>query len=153
MNSSAVEHIYTLRRSAFKLAPIIHSFYLTYPKKENNLLLSYLLLPLILYKPMCSYLVSARSTSNIKTACSEAERLYGLESRVQELKSATSAAMMLLFASDRLEIENNLTITANGELQEEHAHSDHLTAATKLAKILSDIDVAETYRVLGLKKL
>lgn len=52
MMNTAADHLYTLHRNAFALAPVIQSFYLNWEPMEKDILLSYLVLPLVSF-PRC----------------------------------------------------------------------------------------------------
>lgn len=52
MMNTAADHLYTLHRNAFALAPVIQSFYLNWEPMEKDILLSYLVLPLVSFPAM-----------------------------------------------------------------------------------------------------
>lgn len=79
VNLNAADYIYTLRRTPFALAPIIHSFYDHWDPTEKDILLSYLVLPLVTYKPMHKFLNYAKKNSSLRTLMQEPSRVLGLE--------------------------------------------------------------------------
>lgn len=96
MMSTAADHLYTLHRNAFALAPVIQSFYLDRAPMEKDVLLSYLVLPLVSFPAMQEYLHTANRTSSIRTMTSESSRLVGLSLRISEYEPITNKALLIL---------------------------------------------------------
>ncbi len=67
MSANPIEHLFTLQRSPIALAPVIHNFFAHSKPRERDLLLSYLVLPMVLYPAMQEYLLTVRKTSNLRT--------------------------------------------------------------------------------------
>lgn len=153
MSLSPIEHLFTLQRSPFVLAPVIHQFYQHATSQERDVLLSYLVLPLVLYPDCGDYLRKTKSTSSsLRTMCSRQKRLVGLASRVQEFKALTHAAMQILIAEGGIEIADDLSVRSIGSVQVENSNRKFLEASRKLAGVFTD-DVVTIYRTLGLKSL
>lgn len=153
MNRSPIDHIFTLQRTPFALAPVLHRFYERSEPKNRDVLLSYLVLPIILYPPMRAFLMKSNVKSSLRTMCMDQNRLVGLEARIEDLKSTSSAAMTILFAERAIEIDDSLTVRAIAEVRESNANREMLTAGIKLAAIFADLDVVSIYRNLGLRSL
>ena len=153
MSAGAADHIYTLYRSPFALAPVIHNFYQSWEGTEKDILLSYLVLPLVTYKPMSKYLNRALQTSSIRTMTSESVRLVGLAMRVEEFKEITNAALLILGSEKRIVIEDNLSVRPIEKPQAVNADKKLMRYSEKLAMILKGESVVTTYRMLGLKSL
>lgn len=153
MTGNPIEHLFTLQRTPFALAPVIHRFFEVSQTKERDVLLSYLILPMVLYPPMRTFLMRVRATSSLRTMCQEQSRLVGLAARVEEFKSLTNATMLILSAERGIEIADDLSVRSIGKVREANAHRDLLDAGRKLAFVFSDVDVVSIYRTLGLKSL
>lgn len=147
------DHLYTLHRTPFALAPVIQSFYQHWDPVEKDILLSYLILPIITYKPMHAFLNRARRDSSIRTMASDAERLIGLAMRVEEFKPITNAAMLILTAENSLEITPELSVRSLQKPQSINSDKSLLKYSQKLAMVLSGESVVSIYRMLGLKSL
>lgn len=147
------DHLYTLHRTPFALAPVIQSFYQHWDPIEKDILLSYLILPIITYKPMHAFLNRARRDSSIRTMASDAERLIGLAMRVEEFKPITNAAMLILTAENSLEITPELSVRSLQKPQSINSDKSLLKYSQKLAMVLSGESVVSIYRMLGLKSL
>lgn len=153
MMSSPVEHLYTLQRSPFALAPVIHQFYDSASPRERDLLLSYLVLPMVLYPSMQKYLVAATSRSSLRTLCNDQSRLVGLVHTTGRFKALTHGALLVLKAERSIEITNNLAVKSVGDVRRGNAIEKHLDAARRLSLIFAEADVVSIYRMLGFKSL
>lgn len=153
MTLGQVQHLYTLQRSPFALAPVIHQFYDGSAPRERDLLLSYLILPMVLYPAMQKYLLAAKSTSSLRTLCKEQSRLVGLVHNTARFKPLTHAALLVLKAERNIEITDALAVKSVGDVRHVNAVEKHLGAARRLSMIFSDADVVSIYRMLGFKSL
>lgn len=153
MTTQASDHLYTLHRTPFALAPVIQSFYQHWDPIEKDILLSYLILPLVTYKPMHLFLKGARRDSSIRTMASDAGRLVGLAMRVEEFKPITNAALLLLTAEKSLEITPDLSVRSIKKPQAINSDKTLLRYSQKLAMVLSGEHVVSIYKMLGLKSL
>lgn len=153
MATQVSDHLYTLHRTPFALAPVIQSFYQHWEPVEKDILLSYLILPIVTYKPMHAFLNRARRDSSIRTMASDAERLIGLAMRVEEFKPITNAAMLILTAENSLEITPELSVRSLKKPQSINSDKSLLKYSQKLAMVLSGENVVSIYRMLGLKSL
>jgi len=153
MPTQVSDHLYTLHRTPFALAPVIQSFYQHWEPVEKDILLSYLILPIVTYKPMHAFLNRARRDSSIRTMASDAERLIGLAMRVEEFKPITNAAMLILTAENSLEITPELSVRSLQKPQSINSDKSLLKYSQKLAMVLSGENVVSIYRMLGVKSL
>lgn len=153
MSTSPVEHLFTLQRSPIVLAPVIHQFFDSSQPREKDLLLGYLVLPMVLYPPMQSYLLKARKTSNLRTLCQEQCRLVGLMHHVQQCKALTHAALLVLKAEQCIEITDDLSVKSVRAVSADSASPAYLQAAHRLSMIFADTDIVSIYRTLGFKSL
>ncbi|MEW7374972.1 three component ABC system middle component [Pseudomonas putida] len=153
MSMNAADHIYTLRRTPFALAPVIHSFYDHWDPTEKDILLSYLVLPLIGYKPMQKFLHHAGKSSSLRTLMQEPKRVLGLEARIEEYKPITNAALLILNSEKSIKINEDMSLAPLGKVREENAEKQLMKYARKLAVVFSGENVVSVYRSLGLKSL
>ena len=153
MNTQATDHLYTLHRTPFALAPVIQNFYQHWEPIEKDVLLSYLILPLVTYKPMHAFLHRARKDSSVRTMAADMERLIGLALRVEEFKPITNAALLILAAEKSLEVTSELFVRTLQKPRSANADKALLKYGQKLAMVLSGETVVSIYRMLGLKSL
>ncbi len=153
MTGRASDHLYTLHRNPFALAPVIQNFYLEWAPIEKDLLLSYLILPLVTYPPMQEYLHHVGRNSSLRTMTSDSSRLVGLPLRMDEYKPITNTALLILRADESLKIAEDLSVVAENNRQAGNADKDMLRYAMKLAMVFRNESVVTIYRMLGLKSL
>ncbi|EKT4451382.1 three component ABC system middle component [Pseudomonas sp. zjy_15] len=153
MSKNAADHIYTLRRTPFALAPVIHSFYDHWDGTEKDVLLSYLILPLVTYKPLHKFLHNANRNSSMRTLLQEPSRVLGLELRIEEFKPITNAALLILTSERGIQIADDMSVASQGKIREENADEKLMKYARKLAVVFNGESVVSIYRSLGLKSL
>jgi hypothetical protein len=154
MTANAIQHYVTLARSPLLLAPVIESFFQELRPSEKNILLGYLVLPMVLYPPSRDFLKNARATSSIRTLCSERSRLAGLPQRVNELRSTSSLAMQNSIDCGRLILHPDLTLEYGEHLiNQNNVMQVEAKAAKRLALIFEPYDVPTVYRLLGVTNL
>ncbi|WP_428510453.1 three component ABC system middle component [Roseateles sp.] len=153
MMNTAADHLYTLHRNSFALAPAIQSFYLNREPMEKDILLSYLVLPLVSFPAMQEYLHTANRTSSIRTMTSDASRLVGLSLRISEYKPITNKALLILRSDESLQLSDDLSVLVNKNPHSENADPKMLRCARQLAMVFRNESVVTIYRLLGLKSL
>jgi Family of unknown function (DUF6521) len=151
---NAIEHYVTLTRSPLLLVPIIESFFQAISPSKKNILLGYLVLPIVLYPASSNFLRTATSKSSIRTFCNDRSRLAGLAQRVAELRRTSSLAMQNSIDCERLILHRDLSM----EFKEHQSNymmgmQKNIKAAKRLASILDPYDVPTVYRLLGVNKL
>lgn len=153
MSVRPVEHLFTLQRSPIALAPVIYQFYNHREHTERDVLLSYLVLPLVLYPPTQEFLQNAKSTSSLRTMCEKRERLAGLVERVQQLKPLTNDCLLMLAADGSLSFNQHMGVALQAENRAENANPKLMKAAERLAAVFGTEHIVTIYRMLGLKSL
>jgi Family of unknown function (DUF6521) len=154
MTANAIEHYVTLTRSPLLLAPVIESFFHEIRPSEKNILLGYLVLPMVLYPPSRDFLKNARKTSSMRTLCSERNRLVGLPQRVNELRSTSSLAIQNSIDCGRLILHPDLMLEYGEHMVNlNHRMQVETKAARQLASLFEPYDVATVYRLLGVTNL
>ena len=135
------------------MGPLLQVFYKNLELKPKSFLLSYLILPMVLYRPSRNFLVKARKTSTIRTYLKEKDRIYGLGSRVESYKSLTNLSFQRCIDNQSLQLCDNLSVRLL-ELETDHqTPSDMIKSAGNLGMIFVDDDIVSIFRKLGLKKL
>ncbi len=153
MMNTAADHLYTLHRNPFALAPVIQSFYLNWEPKEKDILLSYLVLPLVSFPAMQEYLHTANRSSSIRTMTSDSSRLIGLAHRISEYKPITNKVLLILRSNKSLQLNDDLSVLVSENQQSENATPKMLRYARQLAMVFRNENVVTIYRMLGLKSL
>ena len=152
--SNALDHIDAFHHNAYILSPILERFFEFSEGKDNNILLSYLVLPLLLYPESRIKLKSANKNSSIYTIFSNQELLYGIAERVSSLKSLTNTCLLVLLHSESIVITESMTVSyKSGNLDSSLCPDETLRAARNLSILFNSHEVVEIYRKLGIKKL
>ncbi|MEO6291149.1 MAG: three component ABC system middle component [Burkholderiaceae bacterium] len=107
---NAIQHYITLTRSPLLLSPIIEAFFKVVRPVDKNMLMGYLVLPVVLYPQSRDFLRNATARSSIRSFCADRSRLAGLPQRVAELRTTTSMAMQNAIDCNRLILHTNLSL-------------------------------------------
>lgn len=152
--SKAVESIYNLYNNPFNLSPLIVGFYKSYNGQPKDILLSYLVFPLVLYETSREWLKNAKKTSSIRTFCRKNKNLYGLPERVAEFKEITNQCLQYSIDNKFLEIDDTLTVhVVNQNKNCDSSLNTSFKASANLPKLFNELDIVAIYRLLGVKKL
>lgn len=157
--SKYVDSIHKINNNIFVLTPLFVAFYKNLKPTSKNLLLSYLVLPLVLYKTSQQKIKSSKNTSSVFTFLNSKEKnkrenVYGLPKRVQEYKEITNQCILYAIENEWLKLEDDLSIVTLVE-QKNNMESldDAFKASSKLCNIFKELDVISIYRQLGVKEL
>lgn len=149
---NAVSALGSLHQNPYVLAPYLESFYRNVSDKD--ILLSYLVLPMLFDSMTLSKLKVIRSDSTVFTKFSDKNLLSGIELRVQEFKRTTNMCLQVLFELGVFEKGEARNILVSSEsLIPKTANREKVKAAHQLAKLLDSYEVRECYRFLGVKSL
>lgn len=152
--SNAIQSFGVIHNNPFILAPLFPAFYGSLPAKPKSLLLSYLVLPLVLYPISRKFLVNANSRSSVRTLINDRERLFGLGERLVDYRELTNTCIQHLIDGGSVLVGDDLSISVFAS-----HHSDgfcpHDTdkAARRLGVLFAPFDIPTIYRMLGVKKL
>jgi len=151
---NAIQHYVTLTRSPLLLSPIIESFFKEIKPVGKNLLMGYLVLPIVLYPPSRDFLRNANARSSVRSFCADRIRLAGLPQRVAELRTTTSVAIQNAIDCNRLILRSDLSLVyAEQQSDPSLGIPSETKAAKRLASIFEPYDVPTIYRLLGVTNL
>jgi hypothetical protein len=155
--SNAIQSLSVLHNNPFILAPLFSSFYDLLGGKPQSILLSYFILPIVLYPSSQRFLLNANSKSSVMTMAGKSnkrDRLYGLDERIIEYHELTNISFQYAIDMDVIRIKENLSIEV---VSPWHSNAlflpDHLKAAKRLGILFRPFDVPTIYRMLGVKKI
>lgn len=150
-----IEYLYTLYNNIFAYTPLLHSFYEEYIGQDKDILLSYLILPLVLNETSRNKLVKLTARSSLFTFCKYEECIIGLPERIKQYKAVTNDCIQygvdrgLFTVSDSLHIEVSKLENSENFIVD----NDKIKAAKKIAMILKSFDIPTIYRNLGVAEL
>lgn len=151
---NAIQHYVTLTRSPLLLSPIIESFFQEIRPFGKNLLMGYLVLPIVLYPSSRNFLCNANARSSVRSFCADRSRLAGLPQRVAELRTTTSLAVQNAIDCDRLILHSDLSLEYAEQKNNSHSGMpNEIKAAKRLASIFEPYDIPTIYRLLGVTNL
>jgi len=152
--SNAIGSYTVIHNNPFILAPLFELFYASLPKKPRNILLSYLVLPLVLYPSSRSFLSGAKASSSIRTMGKTRERFYGLCERIEEYKALTNLCIQHAIDSGSIAIEEDLSVRViASRLNAALCPVNSARAANKLGILFAPYEIPAIYRSLGVKAL
>ncbi|KJF95207.1 three component ABC system middle component [Photobacterium angustum] len=152
--SNAIDHIESFHYNAYLLAPIIEKFYEFSKEREQNILLSYLVLPLILYPESREKIKYANVNSSIYTIFSEQSITYGLDERIKTFSSITNKCLLLLSNEEAIKINDSMSVTyITKKLDSVLSNKDVMRATQRIAVLFNSHEIVEIFRKLGVKKI
>lgn len=152
--ANAIIHINNLHNNAYILSPIIEAFYESTNKRSKDILLSYLVLPLLIHSKSNDKINKSNVRSTIYTTFSDPSIIYGINERVEYFKNITNKCLMLSSIENSIEIEDDMSVRfIERKIDYTFCNQEKLKSATKLAKLFNSHDIVEIYRKLGITKL
>jgi hypothetical protein len=154
--SRAVDSLYTLYNNPFILAGVLVEFYKHYSgHQKNDVLLSYLVLPVTLYEHSKIGLQQANKQRSIRSFVKSKDRMFGLTERIKEYKDMTNKTLQFAIDQRYLQIDDVLSVIVlvENEPPPNPGSKTHLVASANLAKMVDGVDVVSVFRQFGIKEL
>lgn len=153
--SRAINNIYIILNNPFKLMELIIYFYSSYENQDKDILLSYLILPLVLNRDSRKKLLNLNRNCNLLSLTKNSKNVIGLEQMIEEYKDITNECIQIALLNGYLELnENKSLVRTDKDLKNEFfKSSEEYTAIRNFAVILKTKDIVTIYRMLGVKKL
>ncbi|CAM4363245.1 MULTISPECIES: three component ABC system middle component [Pseudoalteromonas] len=151
--ANAIHQLSVLSQSPYLLAPLLLEFYQHVEVQPKNILLSYLVFPL-LFSPVAQTKLQRINRSTLNTKFGDPTTVEGLEKRLNDFKEITNKAMQVLLEQGLIKVNADLSIQyMKEESQKNHCKQEHIKAARNLAKLVNPFLVEDCYRILRIKKL
>ena len=150
-----IDNISIIHNNIFVLTPLFLSFYKNYQGRKNDLLLSYLILPIVLNQKCIETLQNIKSTSNLIKLVSDKDCMAGFSERFEFYKQITNQCIQYATDCGYIKILDNLQIEViNDEIQfTDPSLSAAMNLTSKLFKLFKSMDVVHIYYAFGIKKL
>ena len=150
----SIKHIHKIYNNPFLLTPLILSFYKNYTGQPKDILLSYLILPLILHDSSRAWLKSATTRSSLTTFGRNRENYYGLPERIEEYKNITNKCIQYAIDKKAIDVNSEMQVSMlQSKIESPSFLGDSVKAAENIHKIFKDLNIASIYRSLGVKQL
>lgn len=146
--------ISVIHNNVFSLTPIFISFYKNLKSKENDILLSYFILPIVL-NPLClNELIELRSNSRLNRIISNKDYMAGFTENFEYFKHITNNCLQYAVDCGYIEVKNNLSVNVISDDMQyaDIALTDSIRLASQLHKVFT-LDVINTYLAFGIKGL
>lgn len=153
--AKAIDNIYAILNNPFKLMELIVDFYSNYENKDNDMLLSYLILPLILNEDSRKKLKNLNKNSNILSLTKETNNIIGLELMIDEYKDVTNKCIQVAISDGYLELKQNRSLIRTNKRVENsfYKNTEMIKATRKFAMIVKSNEIVSIYRMLGVKRI
>lgn len=160
--SKTIENIYTLYNNPFLLTPIIVKFYESYKGKQSkDLLLAYLVLPIVLYEESSKVLSTKNKNRELRTFINyekekhqKNNKLFGLPDRVEEYKKITNLCIQYAIDRGNLKVEDDLSILfLKNDFLHDNTIIHFVKASENFAEMLKKEKLMHIYLKLGIKNL
>lgn len=153
--SRAVDSIYTILNNPFTYEELFTTFYKNYNNKENDLLLSYLILPLVLNEDSRRKILHLNKKSNLLSLTKDRNSIIGLELMITENMTLTNKCIQLCLAHGYLILGNKMELVRTDKLLSQKVLNDNelSRAVKKIAQLIETYDVVSVYRMLGVKNI
>ncbi|HEX8017573.1 MAG TPA: three component ABC system middle component [Flavobacterium sp.] len=166
--SKIIENLDALYNNPFLLTPIIVRFYEKYEgKQQKDFLLSYLVLPIVLYEGSKSSLLTKKKELRTfinysqkkdieknKLEIKKNEKLFGLPLRVEEYKEITNICLQYAFDLGCLQLNEDLSIKfLEYKFKKDNSLVENLKVAENFAVVLKKEKITHVFMRLGIKRI
>lgn len=152
--SNAIDHICSLHSNPHIISPLLEVFYKHLTTKKNNILLSYLVFPLILSPATMKKLKGSNKNSTLYTTFRDKRLIAGVQERVETYKKVTNNSLHIALKAGSIEVDTNQTVVyLEKKINSSSCSKDMIRATKNLAILLSSYEIVDCYRILGVKSL
>lgn len=156
-----VDHIQNISLNPFFMSRIIHAFISGYKKSVVPFNLIYIILPIIYYRPSRKLLITAKSSSSLRTLfvddVDKATALGGLQERLFYFYKLTNDSFIIAVNEGRVRLnsEGMIGLSQNIDYKDflNRNVRDFIRAAHYLGLLCSKMEVSNIYRLLGVTLL
>lgn len=149
--SNIISDVVRIKYNNFTLAPAMLSYYETCQVKQDNILLMYLLFPVVMNSDWIDNLPRVQSRSRLEIWVRE-NRLHieGLSERIKIFQHLTETTLQYCIDMEYVKVDeyNNVLVLNNP-----YKKGDFVDAAMRLTKLLGKSTPAKIYATLGIREL
>lgn len=150
---NAIDHYVQLTSSPMILHGLFGTFYRYQVERPKNILLAYLVLPIITHGDSMGFLKNARSSSSLRSFCKKKEHIIGLEKRMRDYRSDTTRCIQLMIDLRVAVIKTDLSVRMRDDAYASPLLPDLVRCAKNLSTILTPYSIPETFTYLGIRAL
>jgi len=149
--SNIISDVVKIKYNSFTLAPAMLSYYETCQVKQDNILMMYLLFPVVLNSDWILKLPRVQSRSRLETWVKDNKlHIEGLSERMATFQHLTETTLQYCIDMEyvKLDENNNVTVVNNP-----YGKGYFMDAATRLTKLIGKSSPAKIYATLGIREL
>ena len=150
--SNIISEVVKIKFNSFSLAPAMLSFYENCHVKQDNVLLLYLLFPVVLNSDWIGGSPKAQKRSRLETWVKENRiHIEGLPERISTFQRLSETTLQYCIDMEyaRLDEKNNVVVTSN-PFKSKGRYTD---SAIRLTRLIGTSTPAKVYATLGIKEL
>jgi len=147
--------IHTIYNNPFILTPILISFYKNYTGKKNDMLLAYLIFPIVLEQEHIANIKRVNSRTTLHRFTKNKDFMSGFYDRFVIYKHITNLCLQYAIDSQYIVVDNDMKVkvVTNDRLFFDPLMEDSLRLASSLHKVFKRINVVNIYQAFGIKEL
>ena len=150
--SNIISEVVTIKYNSFNLAPAMLSYYENSQVKQDNILLLYLLFPVVLNQDWIMGSPRVQQRSRLETWVRDNKiHVEGLPERISTFQHLSETTLQYCVDMDYVTVdEKNNVVVKNNPFK----HKDLLTtSAERLTRLIGKSSPAKVYATLGIKEL
>lgn len=150
--SNIISEIVKIKYNPFTLAPAMLSYYENCKVERDNVLLLYLLFPVVLNSDWMMYAPRAQKRSRLETWVKENKiHLEGLPERISTFQRLSETTLQYCIDNDYMEVDdkNNVVVKYNPY----QGKGRFAASAISLSRLIGKTAPAKVYATLGIKEL
>jgi len=149
------ESIHTIYNNPFILTPVLVSFYKNYVGLKNDLLLSYLIFPIVLEQEHIQKIKKVKSNTPLSRFTKDDAFISGFYDRLETYRSVTNLCLQYAIDSKYILIDKNMSVKVitDDVFFVDPLLKDALELSNKLYKVFKKINVVNIYQAFGIKEL
>ena len=149
-----VESLYVIYNNPFILTPLLTNFYSNIEKNPKNILLAYLVFPMVLNEERRSFLLKSNVNSSIYTFKNRKNLLIGFSQSLDYFRELTVDSIQHAVDNKWIVINEDMSISVLENQENIQGHlKDAFQATVKLNNIFGNVDIVNLYKYLGIKSL
>ena len=153
--SDFIESIHTIYNNPFILTPVLLTFYKNYVGQKNDLLLAYLIFPIVLEQEHVQKIKQINSKTSLSRFTKDEAFISGFYDRLESYRSITNLCLQYAIDSNYIQVNKNLSVKVitDDVLFIDPLLKDAHELSNKLFKVFKKINVVNIYQAFGIKEL
>ncbi|WP_318348605.1 three component ABC system middle component [Aquipluma nitroreducens] len=147
--------IHTIYNNPFILTPVLVTFYKNYVGLKNDILLAYLIFPIVLEQEHIQKIKRINSKTPLSRFTKDKDFISGFYDRVETYRSVTNLCLQYAIDSKYILVDKNMSVKVITEdvFFVDPLLKDAIELSNKLYKVFRKINVINIYQAFGIKKL